>query len=101
VKKFGKFEQVTLYASNTDRALMASRAIYQRPRAGYANPPLVLEGLATVDVSAAGAEMFDLGHSYFATAKTVFNDLYYLLRLGLTPAERNSVTAAGGYYVLK
>ena len=62
----------------------------------------MLDGLSTVDVSTAGAEMFGLGHSYFAAAKTVFNDLYYLLRFGLPPAERISVTAAeGGYYVLK
>lgn len=102
VAKFKEVAQVTLYASKTDRAILASKKLHENPRAGDADPPCVLPHVVTVDVSSAGAEMFGLGHSYFAAASTVFTDLYYLIR-NVSVDQRKSVRKVpnGEYFVLK
>ncbi|HET6788051.1 MAG TPA: alpha/beta hydrolase, partial [Aquabacterium sp.] len=101
VARFKPEWQVTLYASRTDRAILASRLLHDNPRAGDAKPPCVMPRVVTVDVSSAGAQMLGLGHSYFAAASTVFTDLYYLLR-NVPVDQRKSVCKApsGGYFVL-
>ncbi|MEE4075169.1 alpha/beta hydrolase [Pseudomonas viridiflava] len=100
-KVFKKYKQVTLYASQTDKAICVSTKIHRHKRAGNAKPPIVLEGLSTVDVSTAGADMFGLGHSYFATSKTVFRDLYYIIKQRFTPDLRAGITLDElGYYKL-
>jgi len=100
-KVFKKYEQVTLYASKADKAILVSTKIHKHKRAGNAEPPIVLDGLSTIDVSAAGADMFGLGHSYFATSKTVFRDLYYIIKQRFTPELRAGITLDElGYYKL-
>ena len=98
---FEKYEQVTLYASRADRAILASAKLRQLSRAGDASPPIVLQDLSTVDVTSVGAEMFGLGHSYFATSQTVFRDLYYIIKERFTPDRRAGIKiCASGYYEL-
>lgn|GEM_PF-1822075 len=100
-KTFEKYEQVTLYASRADRAILASTKFHKLNRAGNASPPLVISGLSTVDVTSAGADMFGLGHSYFATSKTVFRDLYYIIKERFTPDRRAGIKFCDiGYYEL-
>ncbi|WP_160328481.1 alpha/beta hydrolase [Pseudomonas syringae] len=100
-RSFGKYEQVTLYASRTDRAILASTKLHKLNRAGNASPPIVIRGLSTVDVTAAGADMFGLGHSYFATSKTVFHDLFYIIKERFTPDRRAGIKISEmGYYEL-
>ena len=101
VASFKAVGQVTLYASRSDRAILASKTIHENPRAGDGDPPCVMQGVVTVDVTSAGEEMFGLGHSYFAQANGVFTDLYYLIR-SVAVQERKSVRPApsGDYYVL-
>ena len=100
-KVFKKYEQVTLYASQADKAILVSTKIHKHKRAGNAEPPIVLDGLSTIDVSVAGADMFGLGHSYFATSKTVFRDLYYIIKQRFTPELRAGITLDElGYYKL-
>jgi esterase/lipase superfamily enzyme len=89
---FNTFEQVTLYASRHDRAIAASRFVHSYPRAGDANPPLVMSSLSTVDVSAAGKDMFGLGHSYIADVSKVFRDLFYVVRHRHKPDQRAGIT---------
>jgi hypothetical protein len=50
-----------------------------------------MQDLSTVDVTSAGAEIFGLGHSYFATSSKVFRDLYYIIQERLTPDRRAGV----------
>lgn len=99
---FGRFERATLYASSNDRPLQISRGLHAYARAGDASPPIVLDGLDTIDASKAGAEMFGLGHSYFASKAKIFSDLFYLIWHGLPPPERASLrhVAKTGYYEL-
>lgn len=88
---FDSYEQVTLYASRHDRAIAASRFAHRYPRAGDANPPLVMRYLSTVDVSAAGKDMFGLGHSYMANVSKVFRDLFYIVRHRHKPDQRAGI----------
>ncbi|MCK0545923.1 alpha/beta hydrolase [Pseudomonas syringae pv. aptata] len=98
---FNTFEQVTLYASRNDRAIAASRFVHSYPRAGDANPPLVMSCLATVDVSAAGKDMFGLGHSYITNVSKVFRDLFYVVRHRHKPDQRAGINKRDeGYWEL-
>lgn len=90
-KVFDTYEQVTLYASRHDRAIAVSRLAHRYPRAGDANPPLVMRYLSTVDVSAAGKDMFGLGHSYMANVSKVFRDLFYIVRHRHKPDQRAGI----------
>jgi len=94
--------RVTLYASDNDSALNASR----RLSAGYrrlgqaGNEILVLPGMDTVDASKVKTDL--LGHSYFGDSDTVISDLFRLIRDRKKPAERGLLqqvqTSAGPYW---
>lgn len=78
-------QRVTLYASSDDEALVVSKTVHGYPRAGQSGAQLiVVPGLDTVDAS--GIDTSLLGHSYFANQ--LVEDLFALLRNGLSPAER-------------
>ena len=104
-KQFGRvfnlYEQVTLYASRYDRAITASQLMHSNPRAGGANPPLVMDHLSTIDVSSAGKDMFGLGHSYVADVSKVFRDLFYIVRHRHKPDQRAGINKKDeGYWEL-
>jgi len=80
---------VTLYASDSDNALIASRKVHQAARAGDAGGGLViLDGMDTIDASGKNTDF--LGHSYFANSRTVIGDLFKLMR-GYTPDQRRGL----------
>jgi esterase/lipase superfamily enzyme len=97
--------RVTLYASDNDVALAASRFLrggYRR--LGEAGPTIaVLRGMETVDATHVRTDF--LGHSYFGDSKTVMSDLFYLIRKGAKPAERFALrvmqSAEGDYWEFK
>lgn len=73
--------RVTLYASANDKALRASQRINGFPRAGDAGANLVvLGGVETIDASEADTDLFSLGHSVFATRRSILADLFHVLR---------------------
>ncbi len=100
-RAFNKYEQVTLYASRRDRAIAASYMFHKYPRAGGANPPLVLNYLSTIDVSSSGGYMFGLGHNYVVEASKVFRDMFYVVRHRHKPDQRaGMLKSSGGYWEL-
>jgi esterase/lipase superfamily enzyme len=79
--------RVTLYTSSKDEALRASKDFNGFRRAGDASAGVVvLPGVDTIDVTAAGSD--PLGHSYYRDARTVLLDIDTLLQEGLPPAQR-------------
>ena len=81
-------EGVTLYASENDTPLKASRKLSGYPRLGEAGDFLtVLEGMETIDVSPAGRYQI-LGHEYFYFHPRVTADLVALLVYGKPASER-------------
>jgi len=88
---------MTLYASGADRALLLSRRINGgNPRAGDSSPPypVVVEGLSTVDTTAAGGQ--GLGHSDYAGP--AMDDFRALIWLSLSPEERCILNSSTGQF---
>lgn len=95
---------VTLYASSSDLALLASKRVHGYARAGDSGEGLVVvAGMETIDATAVDTSL--LGHSYFAEATSVLSDIFYLIRdstradqrFGLRPVDGND----GRYWEFK
>jgi esterase/lipase superfamily enzyme len=82
--------RATLYASRFDRALKLSRRLAESPRAGDVpdGRPLIVPNLETIDASAVGDEMFGLGHSIFATNRSIIDDIGRTLDAAGPPDKR-------------
>jgi esterase/lipase superfamily enzyme len=79
--------RVTLYASDSDKALKFSKAIHGYARAGEAGAGIVVAaGVDTIDASLVDTDF--LGHSGFVTANPLMQDVYYLVQHGHQPSER-------------
>lgn len=77
----------TLYVSAKDKALNASKALAQNPRAGQAGFGVVVTpGIDTVDAS--GLDTGLMSHSYIGDNHSVVSDLYYLISHDLAPEDR-------------
>ena len=83
---------VTLYASASDRALEAARAIYGSPRAGdVASSSLTLvDGIDTIDVTAVGTKTFGSHSVLYDDDAVLLQDIGRLLRTGERPPDRRS-----------
>ncbi len=78
-------ERTTLYVSDKDRALKASRIIHNFPRVGFFPPVMTYAGIDTVEVS--NIDLTWLGHGYISDAKEVLQDMHELL-MGNTPPKQ-------------
>jgi esterase/lipase superfamily enzyme len=78
-------ERTTLYVSDKDRALKASRILHNFPRVGFFPPVMTYEGIDTIEVS--NIDLTWLGHGYISDAKEVLQDMHELL-LGNTPPKQ-------------
>lgn len=84
--------QVTLYASSDDQALIASKKVHGYPRAGESGANIVVvPGVETIDVS--GIDLSLLGHSYYGDNESMLRDLYELVRSRLPAPQRNMLIA--------
>jgi len=93
---------VTLYASSTDKALLASHTFHSNARAGDAGEQiLIIPGVDSIDVSSVRTDF--LGHSYFRDNASVIADLFQLLQADSPPDKRTCLTAdhspAGRFWV--
>jgi esterase/lipase superfamily enzyme len=86
-------ENITLYASSHDQALIASKLVHGYPRAGESGANLiVIPGIDTIDVSA--VETNFLGHSYYGDSDVILADVCNLLTESKPPERRGWLTAA-------
>jgi esterase/lipase superfamily enzyme len=70
---------ITLYSSSEDLALIASKTVNGYPRAGDSGDGLiVVPGIETIDATCVDTSF--LGHSYYAEARSVLTDMFYLIR---------------------
>ncbi|MDH6263642.1 alpha/beta fold hydrolase [Bradyrhizobium sp. BR13661] len=83
---------MTLYASASDKALLASGRLSFGTRLGYVGPggPNIFPGVDVIDVTAVGDDMFGLDHGTFSGSRAVLDDLGRLIRsvTHLKPNER-------------
>jgi esterase/lipase superfamily enzyme len=83
----GTADQITLYASSKDGALIASEQYAGYARAGQGGSKLiVMPGVESIDASFVDTSLLGLNHSYFADNGTILSDLYRLFRDD--PAEK-------------
>ena len=95
-------QRVTLYVSEDDKALRASRVVHGYERAGESR--IVAPHIDTVDTSGLGAKWFELFHSYFAEVKHVLHDIKRLLLHDSRPKDRGldeRSTPDGAYWAFK
>lgn len=78
--------RTTLYTSSRDWALQASAVFHQYDRAGFYPPIALIPGIDTVQVS--NVELTMLGHSYYAQARAVLNDMFDLIHDNKEPNQR-------------
>lgn len=99
-KLTGMSQHVTLYASQNDLALKASRAVNGYPRAGdVGSNILILNGIDTIDVTKIDTSL--LGHAYYGDNKSVISDIYALMQNTRSPRDRKwllDMTSPGGMY---
>ena len=92
----------TLYASDGDRALLASGVARRVSRAGFLPPIMVADQVHTVDAS--GFDFTFVGHGYVRTARPVLHDMYVSMHFGTEPDQRQGLqrreTADGVYWRL-
>ena len=70
---------ITLYVSGDDKALMASRKFHANPRAGETGKSMIIfKGIDTIDATGIDASL--LAHSYFAEAKSIIADIVSIFR---------------------
>ena len=102
----GMARGVTLYAAGNDRALNVSRRFNGGiPRAGDVPQagPLVLSGIDTIDVTAAGMEGLYLNHSGYAENKALLSDIGLIIQTGERPPDKRfpllqKITTSHGEY---
>jgi esterase/lipase superfamily enzyme len=71
-----KADHVTLYASASDEALKLAKELQYGPRAGDADPLLVISGVDSIDASVVSTNF--LNHSYFADTR-LLADMKFLI----------------------
>jgi esterase/lipase superfamily enzyme len=81
--------QTTVYASSTDLALLASKAVHGYARVGdTASGVFVFPGLDTVDASRATMKVRAFGHSYLTDSAAVLKDIAAIVRQRLSAKQR-------------
>lgn len=92
-------DKITLYVSDGDKALLASKTVHGYPRAGDSAAGItVAPGIETVDAS--GLDTSFLEHSYFAETGSVLTDIRKLVLEQLRAGQRGlkKLSAAGADY---
>jgi esterase/lipase superfamily enzyme len=78
--------RATLYVSEQDIAVEASKWMHKFPRAGLSPPVCVVSGIDTISVT--NVDMTLLGHGYVAESREVLQDIHDLIRRGVDPSRR-------------
>jgi len=87
-------QRATLYASENDKALLASKQLQTYRRAGdTVGGVVVVPGIDTVDVSAVDTDF--LGHFYYGDNRSVLSDMFLVLTQNLPPTKRPQLRPSG------
>ena len=83
--------RTTLYVSERDHAVEASRWLHGYSRAGLVPPICIVPGIDTVNVTNTDITLF--GHGYVASARSVLQDMHQLIVRGTAPQWRFGLRA--------
>ena len=87
-------QNITMYASSTDKALLASKAFNGNTRAGDSRELLIADGIETVDATSSSTSIFDFGHSYFGQSASILSDISNLIYKNLRAEQRCNLDSA-------
>ena len=94
--------RVTLYASDSDKAIMLSHGLHAFPRAGCGGECIIVaDGLDTIEATGIDTSLLGMGHNYFAESRVLIADLISVLNDNLEPSERQLQPQGGGFWALK
>ena len=90
-------DSLTLYVSQSDKALKASKDLAKYARVGQGGKSVVLlTGIDTIDVTLVDKGFFwNIDHSYFGDSATVVGDLWQLIACDWTVVQRDAMQAVG------
>jgi esterase/lipase superfamily enzyme len=77
---------VTLYASSRDEAIVASEKIHQFDRVGDSTHICVVPKIDTIDASAVDTGL--IGHAYFGDKRSILGDMFEVMQTGSPPSKR-------------
>jgi esterase/lipase superfamily enzyme len=81
--------RITVYASSTDLALRASRALHRFNRVGETIPGVfVYPQIETIDASSASSVIRAYGHSYIMDSQAVLKDIYAVFQQRVSAKQR-------------
>ena len=81
--------RITVYASSSDLALRASRALHRFGRVGETNPGVfVYPRIDTIDASGASSVIRAYGHSYIMDSQAVLKDIYGVIQQRVSAKQR-------------
>lgn len=81
--------RITVYASSTDLALRASRALHRFSRVGETNPGVfVYPRIDTIDASGASSVIRAYGHSYIMDSQAVLKDIHAVIQQRTSAKQR-------------
>lgn len=81
--------RATMYVSDRDKAVWASRVVHGEARVGLAPPIHVVTGIDTVHAGRVDESI--LGHGYVASAWQLLNDMHQMIHLDAEPEKRSWV----------
>lgn len=87
----GLAKGVTLYVAANDQALQFSRRFHGGvPRAGDVplQGPIIIDGIDTIDITAASTDSLGINHSGYAENNALLNDIGRLIATGAPPSAR-------------
>jgi esterase/lipase superfamily enzyme len=81
----------TLYASRSDWALRVSEWRWGNAPAGFfRNAPLIVAGVDTIDITAAGTSLFALNHDLYTSSPVLVADMRRIIHLGERPPDKRT-----------
>ena len=84
-----KDTRITVYASSSDLALRASRALHRFTRVGETTPGVfVYPRIDTIDASGASSVIRAYGHSYIMDSQAVLKDIYGVIQQRVSAKQR-------------
>ncbi len=84
-------KRATVYASSTDRALLASMTLHGYRRMGLTSVPQpTIQGIDVIDVTPVDTSL--LGHSYYGSHPLMIRELRALIESGFAPMQRSWLT---------
>jgi esterase/lipase superfamily enzyme len=83
---------VTLYASSRDQAIVVSEKIHQFDRVGDSKHICVIPKIDTIDATAVDTGL--IGHAYYGNKRSILGDIFEVMQTGSPPDKRFGMHAA-------